>query len=108
MSMTEAFIVVIAGMVIVMVELALLAVIIVIMSRLIRKLSKDKEEKTADSQNMSPAAPVIVSSPASNSVGSTVLESIDNRSAAMVMAIVSDHTGIPLSELCFKSIKALN
>jgi hypothetical protein len=32
---------------------------------------------------------------------------VDEPTAAMVMAIVSDKTDIPLEELCFKSIKAI-
>jgi hypothetical protein len=32
---------------------------------------------------------------------------VDEPTAAMIMAIVSDESGIPLSELCFKSIKLI-
>jgi Oxaloacetate decarboxylase, gamma chain. len=42
------------------------------------------------------------------SAGELKLYNVDERTAAMIMAIVSDETGIPLSELCFHSIKALN
>lgn len=38
--------------------------------------------------------------------GSLTLHNVDERTAAMIMAIVSDESGIPLSELQFKSIKA--
>jgi hypothetical protein len=37
--------------------------------------------------------------------GELVLKNIDEPTAALIMAIVSDESGIPLSELCFKSIK---
>lgn len=40
------------------------------------------------------------------SAGNLKLHNVDERTAAMVMAIVSDESGIPLSELQFKSIKA--
>ena len=39
------------------------------------------------------------------SSGTLKLKGCDEKTAAMIMAIVSDNTGIPLSELVFKSIK---
>lgn len=39
------------------------------------------------------------------STGTLLLKDVDEPTAAMIMAIVSDESGIPLSELCFKSIK---
>jgi Na+-transporting methylmalonyl-CoA/oxaloacetate decarboxylase gamma subunit len=42
------------------------------------------------------------------SAGDLKLVGVDERTAAMIMAIVSDESGIPLSELQFKSIKALD
>jgi Na+-transporting methylmalonyl-CoA/oxaloacetate decarboxylase gamma subunit len=44
--------------------------------------------------------------PASDN-GSLRLINVDEPTAAMIMAIVSDESGIPLDELNFKSIKAL-
>lgn len=41
------------------------------------------------------------------SAGELKLIGVDEKTAAMIMAIVSHETRIPLSELCFKSIKAL-
>ena len=40
------------------------------------------------------------------SCGKLKLHNVDERTAAMIMAIVSDESGIPIEELCFKSIKA--
>ena len=37
--------------------------------------------------------------------GELVLYNVDEPTAAMIMAIVSDGSDIPLSELCFRSIK---
>lgn len=39
------------------------------------------------------------------SAGNLRLRDVDEPTAAMIMAIVSDESGIPLSELCFKSIR---
>lgn len=39
------------------------------------------------------------------SSGTLKLKNVDEKTAAMIMAIVSDESEIPLSELCFKSIR---
>jgi Na+-transporting methylmalonyl-CoA/oxaloacetate decarboxylase gamma subunit len=39
------------------------------------------------------------------SSGMLKLKDVEEQTAAMIMAIVSDESGIPLSELCFKSIR---
>ena len=51
-----------------------------------------------------PAAPVAVAEEEQFSSGTLKLKGCDEKTAAMIMAIVSDNTGIPLSELIFKSI----
>lgn len=42
------------------------------------------------------------------SSGELKLLNVDERTAAIIMCIVSDESGIPLSELQFRSIKALD
>ena len=76
------------GMLVVLMELAILAVMIIILSKVLGAVLGDKK----------PAAP------APRPAG-LVLENVDEPSAAMVMAIVSDKTGIPLNHLDFHSIK---
>ena len=69
--------------------------------------SKKKEEPKAAPAPAAPAAPV-PAAPASDemfSSGSLKLKNCDEKTAAMIMAIVADDTGIPLNELVFKSIK---
>jgi hypothetical protein len=41
------------------------------------------------------------------SAGELMLKNVDEKTAAMIMAIVSDESNIPLSELRFKSIKLI-
>lgn len=41
------------------------------------------------------------------SSGTLKLRGVDEKTAAMIMAIVSDESEIPLSELCFKSIRLI-
>ena len=50
-----------------------------------------------------PAAPAAAEEEFSS--GTLKLKGCDEKTAAMIMAIVADDTGIPLSELVFKSIK---
>ena len=64
-----------------------------------------------DTSTEAPAAAAATSAPAAPaapeeefSSGTLKLKGCDEKTAAMIMAIVSDNTGIPLSELVFKSI----
>lgn len=42
------------------------------------------------------------------SSGTLRLTNVDEPTAAMIMAIVSDESGIPLTQLCFKSIRLIS
>lgn len=66
--------------------------------------SFSNKKKTAPVE--APAAPAAVAEDAGEefSSGSLKLKGCDEKTAAMIMAIVSDNTGIPLNELIFKSI----
>jgi Na+-transporting methylmalonyl-CoA/oxaloacetate decarboxylase gamma subunit len=66
---------------------------------LIAVSGKKKPEPEPASPQPAPAAEEEFSS------GTLKLHEVDEPTAAMIMAIVSDESGIPLSELCFKSIK---
>ena len=52
-----------------------------------------------------PAAAAPAAAEEEFSSGTLKLKGCDEKTAAMIMAIVADDTGIPLSELVFKSIK---
>ncbi|MCR4689648.1 MAG: OadG family protein [Saccharofermentans sp.] len=66
-----------------------------------------KEEKPAESA--APAAKAAEEDPGEEfSSGALKLKGCDEKTAAMIMAIVSDNTGIPLQELVFKSIKLVD
>ena len=76
-----------------------------IASKIISKLPSG--EKKAENAPAAPAAPAAATAPAAEeefSSGTLKLKGCDEKTAAMIMAIVSDNTGIPLSELVFKSI----
>lgn len=98
------------GIVIVFALLIILAILIMIISRIVRageSIASKKKKKTE-----APAAPAQVQAqtagtplPDTLSQGSLVLEGVDEPTAAVIMAIVSDESGIPLNRLLFKSIK---
>lgn len=96
------------GMLVVLMELAILAVMIIILSKVLGAVLGDKKPAPAPAAAApapAPAAPAAVpAAPAPRPAG-LVLENVDEPSAAMVMAIVSDKTGIPLNHLDFHSIK---
>lgn len=69
----------------------------------IEKVTSKKEEPAADTKPAATAAEAPVAEEEFSS-GSLKLKGCDEKTAAMIMAIVSDNTGIPLSELVFKSI----
>lgn len=96
-----------AGIVILVVfaVLCIICILISIVGRIFASIDKSTDKKAS-------AAPVAAAAPAPAaevkeeefSSGSLRLKGCDEKTAAMIMAIVSDNTGIPLSELIFKSI----
>jgi Na+-transporting methylmalonyl-CoA/oxaloacetate decarboxylase gamma subunit len=76
-----------------------------IASKIISKLPSG--EKKAETASAAPAPAAAAPAPVAEeefSSGTLKLKGCDEKTAAMIMAIVSDNTGIPLSELVFKSI----
>ena len=69
-----------------------------------------KEQPAAPAAAPAPAtvpapAPAAAPAPAPGCAGELKLYDTDDRTAAMIMAIVADETGIPINELRFKSIR---
>ena len=91
-----------AGIVITVVfaVLCIICILITISGKIFSSVVKD-EKKPAAPVAAAPAEPV---KEEEFSSGSLRLKGCDEKTAAMIMAIVSDNTGIPLSELIFKSI----
>ena len=88
-SVLDALMIALSGIVIVFLMLALLWGVIAVISRVMGVL----EKHTAHPASVSAAAPAAAAPAAAQ--------------AACVMAIVSHETGIPLDQLVFKSIKAV-
>lgn len=95
-----------AGIVILVVfgVLVIMCLLITLSGKILQNVGTEKKSEKASE----PAAPAAVPAPAAPeeefSSGTLKLKGCDEKTAAMIMAIVSDNTGIPLSELVFKSI----
>lgn len=99
----DMLLVAIVGIIIVLVELGILAVLIQGISKIVRAL-----EGLATGKKEQPAAPVTATpaaTPAVQSASSVELVGVDEPTAAVIMAIISNESGIPLEQLNFKSIK---
>lgn len=100
-----AFLVALSGIVIVFLMLAVLCLMIPVISKCVRMTQKEASPAPAAVPTPAPAAPA--PTPAGAYGGEVALIDVDEKTAACIMAIVSHETGIPLSELVFKKIKAL-
>ena len=100
-SVLDALMIALSGIVIVFLMLALLWGVIAVISRVMGVL----EKHTAHPASVGAAAPAAAPAPAP--APQVKLEGVSEVEAACVMAIVSHETGIPLDQLVFKSIKAV-
>lgn len=104
----DSLLIALVGIAVVLIELALLAVIIVLLSKAIRLLEK-KGAQPVEAPSVIPLQPVqAAAAPAAPTTmpdTGILLIDTDEQTAAMLMAIVSDQTGIPLDHLQFKSIR---
>lgn len=87
--------------------LFVLFVLITVFSAILQQAQKLGKKAAPAAADVAPAAaaPAAVAAPTGGTWGGQLrLKNVDDQTAAMVMAIVSDKSGIPLSELVFKSI----
>ena len=109
----DSLLIALVGIAVVLIELALLAVIIMLLSKAIRLLEHEgaRDNKAAVQPVETPqvipiqAAPAAVTAPPAVIENGILLVDTDEQTAAMLMAIVSDQTGIPLERLHFQSIR---
>lgn len=95
------------GFLVVIAMLALIAVVLYVFSKVMYNISGKKEVKETAMETIASAAPVSNAVPLAdgNSAGKLDLVDVDEPTAAVIMAIVSDQSGIPLNRLNFKSIR---
>ncbi|HHW21957.1 MAG TPA: hypothetical protein GXX26_03620 [Clostridiaceae bacterium] len=100
MTFFDSLIILVFGLGLVFVVLIALCGVISLESKLLEafKPKKPAEKKPVEEAEEVPEA----------TCGELKLIGVEEKTAAMIMAIVSDESGIPLSELQFKSIKALD
>lgn len=102
-SIGTAGLVALLGYLVVFFGLISLMVVIMIEGKIM--VSK-KKEQAAPAVAAAPAqAPKAMAAPAPGSAGECKLYNVDDKTAAMLMAIVANKMGKPLNELRFKSIK---
>lgn len=111
LGLTDALLVSGVGILVVMAELALLAVLVYLLSRIIRTLTNKGEEDGAQSVAEIGGNGVVkkaASSPSASEQSRVELYGVDEATAAAVMASLSHGIGKPLEHLDFKSIKLLD
>lgn len=95
------------GFLVVLAMLAIIAVVILIFSKVMYSISKKRDTKEVASEEVVAAPAPVAGTPLAdgNSAGKLDLVDVDEPTAAVIMAIVSDQSGIPLNRLNFKSIR---
>lgn len=106
-SVLDALMIALSGIVIVFLMLALLWGVIAVISRVMGALEKHTAHPASVSAAAPAPAPAPAAAPAPAPAPQVKLEGVSEVEAACVMAIVSHETGIPLDQLVFKSIKAV-
>lgn len=106
MPLSDALATSLIGITTVICILAIIAVLIILVSKVIRAI-EGAATKNAPATPAAPAAsaPAGVPMPAGMNQGELELINTDEKTAAVIMAIVSDKSGIPLNRLSFESIK---
>jgi len=105
MSLFESLTVTIFSMSLVFLVLAILCAVVKALSLLYPTKALNNSGKTSSIESSGSLTGPNV---ADASYGELKLINVDEKTAAIIMAIVSDESGIPVSELQFKSIKAVD
>lgn len=107
MPLSDALATSLIGITTVIAILAVIAVLIILVSKVIRAVEgmAGKKAPAAPVAAATVTAPAGVPMPAGMNQGELELINTDEKTAAVIMAIVSDKSGIPLNRLSFKSIK---
>ena len=108
MPLTDALAVSLIGIMTVICILAVISLLILLVSKVIRAVENAAgSKKAAEVPAQAVAAPAGVPMPAGMNQGELELVGTDEKTAAIIMAIVSDNSGIPLNRLAFKSIRLM-
>ncbi|MBR4163437.1 MAG: OadG family protein [Solobacterium sp.] len=106
MGIGEALIIAVSGFMVVFLMLVLLWFIIVCINKVVTTVEeKEKATEVPVIEDVKTPEPVKQNETYG---GEIALYDVDEKTAACIMAIISDTTKIPLNQLIFKSIKALD
>ncbi len=110
MSVLDSLLVALLVMGIVFIVLVVLSFLVKVQSIIFNLFDKKKDEPSSKAltQNSSDCKSNYVQNAPEVSTGQLDLIGVDERTAAMIMAIVSDELKVSLSELQFQSIKLLD
>lgn len=103
MEFLDSLFISVLGMAIVFVVLVALILMIYLLSAISRQISKPKAGDADPEKDGQETIPVI-SAPSAEPQTLSLID-VDEKTAAMIMAIVCDETGIPPNQLYFKSIR---
>jgi Na+-transporting methylmalonyl-CoA/oxaloacetate decarboxylase gamma subunit len=107
MPVTQALMIALSGFLVVFIMLMILMALLVVSNKLINRVSREEPEMLPVHQ--APVQPEPVKETAHQIYGGEIaLYDVDEKTAACIMAIVSDSTKIPLENLIFKSIRAVD
>ena len=106
MPLSEALAIAVIGISVVIMILALIAVFIILLSKAVRLVEGLVKKKVPASPAVTPAA--TQSAPEGINSGDIELIGTDEKTAAVIMAIVSEKSGIPLNRLSFKSVRLMD
>ncbi len=110
MSFADSLLVSAFSMALVFLVLIALYFLIVIFSKILGSINAGSDQGTAQGAADRSAHPVCLNESTAGqdmSAGTLQLKNVDEKTAAMIMAIVSHESNIPLSELRFKSIRLI-
>lgn len=114
MTVSESLVTAVLGIAVVMAVLALLAGIITVMSKVVSRMAKEEQAPAPKAAAVpapvqaAPAKPQGKPIPETQSRGQCDLTTVDDKTAAMLMAIVADQMGEPLNTLRFTSIRPID
>ena len=110
-SFSAAISLAISGVSVVLIALAMLAVLVILMGKIVGSLEKKPEAAKAAPVVAAPKSDVkaipagMTTLSESQSKGDINLFEVDDQTAALIMAIVADATETPLNQLYFRSIR---
>jgi len=107
MNLLDSLLLSIFGMLVVFVVLVALSFFIKIQSVVVNAISNKDNKEIKEEIKTQEVVKEQTADDAGWTAGELKLIGVDEKTAAMIMAIVSDESKIPLSELQFKSIRAV-